>query len=401
MNIGVFLNYDSDEKIGGGNSYFYTVISAIDSYQFSPDVHVFFVCEKEQLHFKQKKCITIGNKIPFSVKAILLILKYLNYFFKGFLFFRNRSEVIKNKFFENDLKQAEIDILYFPTPSLCSINIPYIATCWDLGHKSTFSFPELTMNGSYDARVEYFSKILSKAFAVIAESNSGKSEIVKFQQINPERIFVVPMIPGNVIDLNVSNEDQELILNQSNLTNNGYFYYPAQFWSHKNHYTLICAFKEYKIKNPTIKLVFTGSDKGNLTYINSYIQELGLEDSIINLGFVSQDVVFTLYKNTISLIYTSLLGPTNMPLLEAHYLGVKIICSDLPGHREQLGGNAQYVDPLNPFDICQKMDLAKNSSSKILAPLPNYSDLFCSQLNTCFSQISASRRLFGRNYNQY
>jgi glycosyltransferase involved in cell wall biosynthesis len=51
----------------------------------------------------------------------------------------------------------------------------------------------------------------------------------------------------------------------------------------------------------------------------------------------------------------TLLGPTNMPLLEAYYIGCPVICSDLEGHREILENNALYFNPLSWQEILKKM----------------------------------------------
>ena len=44
-----------------------------------------------------------------------------------------------------------------------------------------------------------------------------------------------------------------------------------------------------------------------------------------------------------------------MPPLEAMESGCPVICSDLPGHREEMGDAAVYINPLNAADISQAM----------------------------------------------
>jgi glycosyltransferase involved in cell wall biosynthesis len=126
-----------------------------------------------------------------------------------------------------------------------------------------------------------------------------------------------------------------------------YFYYPAQFWAHKNHYNLLLAFKKLvsEFQGEKIKLVFSGSDRGNKPYVQSVIRQLQLNEHVIVLGFVSNEQVFTLYKHALALVMPTFLGPTNMPVLEAMHLGVPVICSDLTGHRETCGDGAIYVHP--------------------------------------------------------
>jgi glycosyltransferase involved in cell wall biosynthesis len=118
---------------------------------------------------------------------------------------------------------------------------------------------------------------------------------------------------------------------------------------------LVKAFKIVHNANPDLKLVFTGSDKGNENYIRELVSELGLDTKVLFLGFVSNLELKTLYKKAISLVMPTFLGPTNMPLLEARSLGCPIVCSDLDGHREQLGEGALYFDHRSYSDIASKM----------------------------------------------
>lgn len=55
------------------------------------------------------------------------------------------------------------------------------------------------------------------------------------------------------------------------------------------------------------------------------------------------------------LVFPSLLGPTNMPPLEARVLGCPVLCSDFLGHREQLGDGALYFNPENEDEIVKSM----------------------------------------------
>ena len=42
------------------------------------------------------------------------------------------------------------------------------------------------------------------------------------------------------------------------------------------------------LKNEGFKMVFTGSDQGNMKYIKGKISELGLEDDVLLLGLVKK-----------------------------------------------------------------------------------------------------------------
>jgi glycosyltransferase involved in cell wall biosynthesis len=97
-----------------------------------------------------------------------------------------------------------------------------------------------------------------------------------------------------------------------------------------------------------LKLVLSGSDMGNKDYILSVVRNANLENHVHVLGFISNEEVYTFYKNALTLVMPTFLGPTNMPLLEAQALGTAVICSDLEGHRELCKDSAIYADPACP-----------------------------------------------------
>lgn len=85
-------------------------------------------------------------------------------------------------------------------------------------------------------------------------------------------------------------------------------------------------------------------------------EKLNLVEDVIFLGFVSEEVLYTLYKYCVSFIMASHFGPTNMPPIEAMEIGCPVICSDLGGHREIMGDSAIYFDSFSPDSILQAME---------------------------------------------
>jgi glycosyltransferase involved in cell wall biosynthesis len=153
-----------------------------------------------------------------------------------------------------------------------------------------------------------------------------------------------------ILEVDISEEKD--FLAKHKLVKNNYLFYPAQFWAHKNHYNLILGFQDF-LNNTSgnVHLVLTGSDQGNLNYIKGLIEDWGLSDKIHNLGFVSSKEVIYLYRNALSLIYPSFLGPSNLPLIEALYNNCFVLCSNLAGHKEMCQDAALYFDPEKASEI--------------------------------------------------
>ena len=167
---------------------------------------------------------------------------------------------------------------------------------------------------------------------------------------------MMPMFPGPVVDVVVPKTDQKLFLDRSGQIEGSYLFYPAQFWQHKNHINLLKALKILKEKfDLIVPLVLVGSDKGNLNEVIANISLLGLSSQVHYMGFVSLSEQRTLYENALALVMPTFLGPTNMPPLEAITIGCPVICSDLPGHREQLKDAALYFDPYSSEDLAEKI----------------------------------------------
>jgi glycosyltransferase involved in cell wall biosynthesis len=134
-----------------------------------------------------------------------------------------------------------------------------------------------------------------------------------------------------------------------------YFFYPAQFWEHKNHIGLLYAVKILKDQGVLVNLVLVGAKKNNFRKTINKIKELKIEDNISVLGYVSHDDMYSLYKNARALVFVSLIGPTNIPPMEALLLGCPVIVSNVYAMPEQIKGAGLLVDPYNPIDIANNM----------------------------------------------
>ena len=144
-----------------------------------------------------------------------------------------------------------------------------------------------------------------------------------------------------------------------------YIFYPAQFWSHKNHVRILRAILHLKQKyNLRLPVVFAGSDQGNESYIRQLVQTLQLDDQVFFLCHVSRPALRALYQNAFVLCYPSFFGPLNLPPLEAFALGCPVIAADIPGAKQELGDAAMLVNPANEFEIAEALKSVRSDSAK-------------------------------------
>ena len=123
---------------------------------------------------------------------------------------------------------------------------------------------------------------------------------------------------------------------------------------HKNHKNLVDALKILKSNfKIDLKMVFCGNDNDSeyLKNLKKYVIKKNLNDSITFLNFVEDEHLPYLYIDALLLAMPTLIGPTNIPPLEAFKLGVPVVYSDLYGIKEVYGDAVLYVNPLNPDSI--------------------------------------------------
>lgn len=356
MKIGIWLNPDYSPTVGGGFSYYDRLIKGIDKYTFSKELEICFITTSQN-HIELKHPV-ISLFFSYNVSGYEKLKCHIP-LLRGRARKRIAAKTDRERKFSytKTLKKNDVRIIFYPTPYMCELpDFPFVTTHWDIGHRSTFTFPEVAEGTTFYDRENFYNYILPKALLILTESNAGRQELINYTHLNPNRIKVVPLFAGDSASVEPDSKRQQTILQQLKLEEKKYFYYPAQFWAHKNHYTLLKAFSLLKNKYSDYKLVFSGSDQGNLNYIKQVVNTLCLDDSIIFAGFLSNEAVNSLYNNTVAMVMPTLMGPTNMPLLEAMELGCPIICSDLPGHREELGDAAIYINPSSEEDISQAME---------------------------------------------
>ena len=222
---------------------------------------------------------------------------------------------------ERILIKSNVNFAYFLSPNplaLGILDIPMVNTVWDLGHRDLPEFPEVAGDGRFKKREYFYSNVLSRSSIVVTDSEETRNRLIAVYNLDSTRVLSAGLFPsvkdGSLsTDINFEFEGEP------------FFLYPAQFWPHKNHKLLIEFMKIFCISNPSYKLIFTGSDKGNLPEIKDEIVNANLQNNIIILGFVENELLTKLMISAVGVLFVSRLGPTNLPPLEALSLGTPVV----------------------------------------------------------------------------
>ena len=256
---------------------------------------------------------------------------------------------------ERKLIQHRCDIVYLPTPDDLSAGfqrLNYISTIWDLCHRETPEFPEVREFGTFFVRERNYKNNLSPALLTLTESDKLANIASSLYGVERSRFLAMPLTPTPFLEKIYANS-AESVMSKYGLEKD-YFFYPAQFWAHKNHIRILQALIELRdFHNWAPKVVFSGKDYGNLIHIKKYIESHDLGSQVKLLGFVPSDDIRGLYENAMAVIMPTYFGPTNLPPLEAWTLGIPLIYSvELA---EQAGDAALLVDPDNAKELASAM----------------------------------------------
>jgi glycosyltransferase involved in cell wall biosynthesis len=325
MKIGLYL-YAYDPTLGGGYTFVDSIVNALGTVESGHEVFCF--------HYGPGKPAATG-----SVRWVQLA---------------NTPGKQPDRPLNDAAFRHGIELVWFVTvPIYETVDVPYIFTVWDLMHRAHPCFPEVGAFGGWpwDQREKFYQYILPRATYVVTGNEAGKKDVVDFYRIPPERVKTLPLptpdfASGSVVARAPGGFESRA----------PFLFYPAQFWPHKNHVTLLLALKMLvEQQQMDFSVVLTGADKGNMKFVMQTATGMGLEDRVRNLGFVAREELIYLYQNAFALAYPSFFGPDNIPPMEAFALGCPVIAAGVSGAREQMGDAALFFDPNNEAELAARI----------------------------------------------
>ena len=347
MRVGI-LSPIAPEKIGGGYTFEQEIFEQI--LKLAP------ASKHEFVIFEGFRGSTTSKKIP-GFKYVPLKRPASDR-----LVLRKRKFPWEKKWIDNTLNREGIEFFLNTTFEAVTLTIPFSAIVWDLQHRLQPSFPEVSADGEWEKRETFYSEVLKHATFVIVGTEAGKNEVKRFYGTPDEKIRILPH-PTPSFALEQTPCEAETLAKYQLPPD--YIFYPAQFWTHKNHAAIVKAVAHLKSTDSLLlPVVFTGSDQGNEPRVRELVDQMQLGDQFFFLGHVSRGALVALYQNALALCYVSFFGPENLPPLEAFGLGCPVIAADVAGASEQLGDAAIRVDPSDELEIAQALKLLFQDKAK-------------------------------------
>ena len=172
--------------------------------------------------------------------------------------------------------------------------------------------------------------------------SEASAEDIKARFRNIGAVHIVPCGAPARMAAPVTPERESAILEELNLKNRRFLVSPLGGGIHKNPDGLAAA---------TQKLVEACYGDVDIIVVGDALQTLENvphPPSLRALGFVSDEVLATLYANAKALVFPTLFEGFGMPVIEAQAAGLPVVCSDIEVLREVGGQGALFFDPHSP-----------------------------------------------------
>jgi len=242
------------------------------------------------------------------------------------------------------------DLWIYPAqdPMSYLLPTPALSTVHDLMHRYESRFPEVA---GYRMRELHYHAVCRYAQGVLADSDLGKQQLVESYGIDPQKVYPLPFVPPSYMYTTEEPPDFDDLYHLPKK----FFFYPAQFWNHKNHLGLLQAAHSLVNNLPDIHFVFVGAKKNGYDRLVRAVKELDLSEHVQIFGYVPNAYMPTFYRRTRAMIMPTFFGPTNIPPLEAMVVGCPMAVSRIYAMPEQCGDAALYFDPVSVEEIAHCM----------------------------------------------
>ncbi len=267
----------------------------------------------------------------------------------------NRAKYLISKInpYNKIILKDKVEIFHVPIQysPIYKIDVPVIITMHDLQeyhYPRYFSFKE-RLHRRINNKIA-----INDSDHTVCSFDHVKNDIIKYFKIDPKRVSVCPppFADNWFLSKNESEWDQ---IQKKYSIKQSYILYPAATWEHKNHKTLLEAFRHIKAENLDVELVCTGNKTKYYSTIAKRISELNLSETVHFLGIVPEEDLISLYKNSSLVVIPTLYEAGSGPLYEAMRYQVPVICSNVTSLPDTVSNDEFLFNPDDVEELAKKI----------------------------------------------
>ena len=190
-------------------------------------------------------------------------------------------------------------------------------------------------------------RVAHKSKFIITPTNFVKKDVASYAHIKPKKIFVTYESADEITDT---------IEPIKTLQGKPFLFYVGRPQPHKNLGRLIECFALLKQDHPDLLLVLAGRKDELYDRFVKKAASLGVSDSVVFTGFVSEGQLKWLYKGCRAYVFPSLSEGFGLPGLEAMKHDAPVVSSNATCLPEVYGKAAYYFNPLDVRDMTKSIN---------------------------------------------
>ena len=350
MKIGVDLSSLNNKSLNQGvHRYAEGLLTAFKNkrnYNFQIYVNEdFYNYAKKNYKFQNFKVILLKKKNFFIKKLLTFFIIFFGYLnikiYNLHFLINNFLNRVNKKIIEDN---SDVIIFINAHENSYNISIKKIINFHDVLHKT---FPKFLNKKEKFLRDIIYKNCSQNSDIIVASSNAIRKDFINLLNVKNSKIRVI----NEGVDL--SKFTQLKLKKKFNLPKD-YFFYPAQFWKHKNHIQLIEFVQKFiKKNNINLNIIFSGKKKSNYAHVIKYIRDLKL-NNFRYIGEISfQNLIYT-YINSKFVVVPSLHESSSLVILEAIALKKNVIASNIKPFLEMNKIFKLHIYDLNNFKSFEK-----------------------------------------------
>lgn len=280
-----------------------------------------------------------------------------NFFYKKLPSLWRRIGIVKQ------IDQAHLDIYHGLSNELPKniekLNIKTIVTIHDLIFERFPKTYHLDERYTHRWKIKRACKI---ADLVIAISEQTKNDLIELYGVSPQKITVCYQSCNPIFEKTISEIEKKNIKKKYQLPDQ-YFLFVSSITARKN---LIAICRAMIILKDTlvIPLVIIGDGKIEKNEVKQLMKENGIEHRLLFLNELSaaKEDSFTsaadfpaIYQQALALVYPSIFEGFGLPILEAMWSGLPVICSSVSSMPEVAEDAALYFSPEDTKQLAQHL----------------------------------------------
>ncbi len=241
-------------------------------------------------------------------------------------------------------RRARIEVLHAPayTAPLWG-TAPVVLTIHDVSYAR---HPEWYPYRRDLVRRAFYRRSARRATMILTDSDFSAGEIVAAYGIPRERVVIAPLGVDPRFSPAATADAPEL----PREIRRPFVLHVGDLHERRNLATLVDAVvgaRRHLCGAAAVSLVLAGVDRGVGDALCAIAADAGVPEAVVRLGPVGEDLLMSLYRGAVAVVYPSLYEGFGLPVLEAMACGTPVIASRAASIPEVLGDTGVLLDPLD------------------------------------------------------